>query len=118
MPSTFYPPLSRRIDASTIPGDFQDFEDLAQDGVDLILGKLLYKDLVTDVSADGVTRYYSLTILTEELKLPLLGSGMNLVFFYGSTTGFSEFPIIFDWRWDTLPRKVCFDSTLNHSQLA
>ena len=100
MTTPFYPPLSRLIDASAIPGDFQDFEDLAQEGIDLILGKVFYKDLVTDVSADGVTRYYSLTILTQELKLPLLGSGMNLVFFHGSTTGFSEFPIIFDWRWE------------------
>lgn len=100
MSTPFYPPLSRLIDASAIPGDFQDFEDLAQDGIDLILGKVFYKDLVTDVSADGVTRYYSLTILTRELKLPLLGSGMNLVFFHGTTTGFSEFPIIFDWRWE------------------
>ncbi|HKP52943.1 MAG TPA: hypothetical protein VJ183_09850 [Chloroflexia bacterium] len=100
MTTPFYPPISRLIDASAIPGDFQDFEDLAQDGIDLILGKVFYKDLVTDVSADGVTRYYSLTILTRELKLPLLGSGMNLVFFYGTTIGFSEFPIIFDWRWE------------------
>jgi hypothetical protein len=100
MPTPYYPPLSRIIDASAIPGDFQDFEDLVQDGIDLILGKVFYKDLVTDVSADGVTRYYSLTILTRELKLPLLGSGMNLVFFHGTTTGFSEFPIIFDWRWE------------------
>jgi len=100
MSTPFYPPLSRLIDASAIPGDFQDLEDLAQDGIDLILGKVFYKDLVTDVSADGVTRYYSLTILTQELKLPLLGSGMNLVFFHGATTGFSEFPIIFDWRWE------------------
>lgn len=100
MPAPYYPPLSRLIDASAIPGDFQDFEDLVQDGIDLVLGKVFYKDLVTDVSADGVTRYYSLTILTRELKLPLLGSGMNLVFFHGTTTGFSEFPIIFDWRWE------------------
>lgn len=100
MPTPYYPPLSRIIDASAIPGDFQDFEDLVQDGIDLILGKVFYKDLVTDVSADGVTRYYSLTILTRELKLPLLGSGMNLVFFHGTTTGFSEFPIIFNWRWE------------------
>jgi hypothetical protein len=100
MTTPFYPPLSRIVDASAIPGDFQDFEDLAQDGIDLILGKVFYKDLVSDVSADGVTRYYSLTILTQEVKLPLLGSGMNLVFFHGATTGFSEFPIIFDWRWE------------------
>jgi hypothetical protein len=100
MPKPYYPPLSRLIDASAIPGDFQDFEDLVQDGIDLILKKVFYKDLVTDVSADGVTRYYSLTVLTKELKLPLLGSGMNLVFFHGTTTGFSEFPIIFDWRWE------------------
>lgn len=100
MPTTYYPPLSRIIDASAIPGDFQSFEDLVQGGIDLVLGKVFYKDLVTEVSADGVTCYYSLTILTRELKLPLLGSGMNLVFFHGTTTGFSEFPIIFDWRWE------------------
>lgn len=100
MPTTYYPPLSRIIDASAIPGDFQSVEDLVQGGIDLVLGKVFYKDLVTEVSADGVTCYYSLTILTRELKLPLLGSGMNLVFFHGTTTGFSEFPIILDWRWE------------------
>jgi hypothetical protein len=100
MTTPYYPPLSRIIDASAIPGDFQAFEDLAQGGIDLILGKVFYKGLVTDVSANGVTRYYSLTILTRELKLPLLGSGMNLVFFKGTTTGFSEFPIILNWRWE------------------
>lgn len=100
MPTLYYPPLSRLIDARDIPGDFEDFEDLAQEGIDLILGKVFYKDLVTDVSADGVSRYYSLTILTRELKLPLLGTGMNLIFFQGSTAGFSEFPILFIWRWE------------------
>jgi hypothetical protein len=100
MTTPYYPPLSRIIDASAIPGDFQAFEGLVQGGIDIILGKVFYKNLVTDVSTDGVTRYYSLTILTSELKLPLLGSGMNLVFFKGTTTGFSEFPIIFDWRWE------------------
>jgi hypothetical protein len=100
MSTLFHPPLSRLIDASDIPGDFQAFEDLVQDGADAILGKVLYRDLVTDVSSDGVERYYSLTILTRELKLPLFGSGMYLVFFHGATTGFSEFPIILDWRWE------------------
>ncbi len=100
MPTPFYPPLSRLVDAKSIPGDFQDLENLAQEGIDLILGKVFFKNLVSDTSIDGVTRYYSLTILSQELKLPLLGSGMNLVFFHGATTGFSEFPIIVDWRWD------------------
>jgi hypothetical protein len=100
MPTPYYPPLSRLVDASAIPGDFQALEDLVQEGIDLILGKFFYKDLVTDVSADGVERHYSLTVLVKELKLPLFGSGMSIVFFKGSTAGFSEFPIIIDWRWE------------------
>ncbi len=97
-PSQYYPSLARLVDASAIPGDFQALEDLAQNGIDFLLGKLFYKDLVADVSPDGTIRYYSLTLLAPELKLPLFGSGMNLVFFKG-TSGLSEFPLVLDWRW-------------------
>ncbi len=45
MATPFYPPLSRLIGASAIPGDFQGVEDLAQDGIDLILGKVFYKGI-------------------------------------------------------------------------
>lgn len=100
MANTFHPPVSSLINASDIPGDFQAFEDLVQEGIDLFLGKIFYKDLVTQISPNGVERYYSLTLLTKELKLPVLGTGMNLVFFHGSTVNMSEFPLMLDWRWE------------------
>ncbi len=96
----YYPTLNTLIDASAIPGDFQALQDLAQDGIDLLLGKILYKDLVTRISPDGTTRYYSLTLIVKELKLPVLGTGMNLVLFSDPGGAYSSFPLVLDWRWE------------------
>lgn len=95
----FYPALSDLIDASALPGDFQAIESLAQDGIDFLLKRIRYKDLVVDVYSSGDIKYYSLTLLTKSLSLPLFGSGMNLVFFRGSDIDLAEFPIIFEWKW-------------------
>lgn len=95
----YYPPLSDLIQASAIPGDIHVIEDLVQSGIDLLLGKILYKDLVVEVYSSGDVKYYSLSLLTRSLKLPLFGSGMNLVFFRGSENSYSEFPVILEWRW-------------------
>lgn len=95
----FYPALSDLIDASALPGDLQAIENFAQDGIDFLLKRIRYKDLVVDVYSSGDIKYYSLTLLTKSLKLPLFGSGMNLVFFRGSDANFAEFPIIFEWKW-------------------
>ena len=98
--TVYYPPLSRIIRAEAIPGEFHTIENLVQDGIDIVLGKVLYKDYVSQISYDGTQQYHSLTLLTKELKLPIPGTGMNLIFFYGEQTNFSEFQIIFDWRWE------------------
>ena len=95
----FYPVLSDLIDAKAIPGDFEALEDLVQQGIDLVLGEIHYKDLVVDVSPTGDEKHYSITIMTKTLKIPLFGSGMSLVFFRGSNANFSEFPLLLDWSW-------------------
>lgn len=94
----FYPPVSDLIDASAIPGDFMALEDAVQQGVDMLLGKIYYKDFVVSISPSGDSRQYSLTLLTKTLRLPLFAD-FNLVFFKGSETNMSEFPIIFKWEW-------------------
>lgn len=95
----FYPSLSELIDASLLPGDFHAVEDIAQNGIDFLLKNIKYKNLITNTSTSGETRHFSLTLLSSEFKLPIFGTGMNLVFFHGSTDNFSEFPIILDWKW-------------------
>lgn len=100
MPRTFYPSLADLVDASAIPGDFQVLEDLINDGLDVILQNIFYTDLVTQVSPNGVLRHYSLTLLIRQMKLPIVGTGMNLVFFRGPLEVVSEFPIVVDWRWE------------------
>ena len=98
-PSIYYPKLKDLIDAQAIPGDFEGLENLANEAIDLILGNLRYKNYLVEHSPDGDTVFYSLKLLTKELKQPLFGSGMELVFFKGTTSNYSEFLIAFDWRW-------------------
>lgn len=95
----YYPALKDLIKAEAIPGDFSAIEDLLQNGIDLVLAKIWYKDLAVDVSSDGETKHYSLTILTKRLKVPIFGSGMNLVFFRDATSNLSGFPLAFEWKW-------------------
>ncbi len=95
----YYPALKDLINAEAIPGDFTAMEDLIQSGIDLVLAKIWYKDLVVDISSTGETKHYSLTILTKRLSVPILGSGMNLVFFRDSTGTLSAFPLAFEWKW-------------------
>ncbi len=95
------------LDASAIPGDIEFLENGAQAVIDLLLGKIFYKDLAIDVSSAGDEAVYSLTLVTKSIRQPLFGSGMELVFFRcampdGSECPdpqYSEFPIIFNWRW-------------------
>lgn len=94
----YHAPISDLIDASALPGNFQAFENLLQEGIDIILGKIFYKDFTVEVSASADRKLYSLTIVTKVLRIPLF-SGMNLVLFKGSETTFSDFPIVFEWNW-------------------
>lgn len=95
----FYPSLADLIDASAIPGDFQEFENFLNDGIDILLGKIWYKDLSVIVSPKGDTRYYNLTVLSKSLRLPVFGTGMNLVFFRDADVNVAAFPILFEWKW-------------------
>ena len=95
----FYPALSDLINESALPGDLQAIESFTQDGIDFLLKGIHYKDLVVDVYSSGDIKYYSLTLLTKSLKLPLFGSGIDLVFFRSSDAALEEFPIIFEWKW-------------------
>ena len=95
----YHPRLADLIDASAIPGDFGALEGLANQGIDFLLGNLRYRDLMIEKSPDGDTAFYSLTVLSKELSMPVPGLDMEIVFFNGQTSGYSSFPISFDWRW-------------------
>ena len=96
---TYHPRLANLIDATAIPGDFGALEGLANQGIDFLLGNLRYRDLMIEKSPDGDTAFYSLTVLSKELSMPIPGLGMEIVFFNGETIDYSSFPISFDWRW-------------------
>lgn len=91
----FLSPLTDLLDASAIPGDIEFIENNAQ----TLLERLFYQDLVVNVSSTGDEANYSLVLVTKSLRLPLFGTGMELVFFRGTDTSFSEFPIDFKWKW-------------------
>jgi hypothetical protein len=98
-PQPYYPSLADLVDVSSIPGDFEALESLAQEGVNLLLQKIRYKDLIVKTSSNGGRTFYSLDILTKSLRLPIFNTGLTLVFFNGSSTNFSEFPILLDINW-------------------
>ena len=95
----YFPSLADLIKADAIPGDFQALEDLAQNGIDLALKKIWYKDYVAEISSTGEISYYSLVLLTKQLKIPIPGTGINVVAFHGVTTNVSEFPVVLEWSW-------------------
>jgi hypothetical protein len=104
----YYPPLSDLIDATALPGDFEAVENFLNEGIDLILGKIYYKDYSVQIMDSGSSKYYSIVILAKSIKLPLPG-GMQLVFFKGQETDLAEFPIIFDWQWPVMKYISTFD---------
>lgn len=93
----YYPPLSDLIDASSIPGELTGLENLVQQGVNVLLDKIYYKDLSVDVSHAADRRLYRLTLVTKSLKLPAF-AGMNLVFFRGQAN-LAEYNIVLEWSW-------------------
>lgn len=100
MPSQeYYSSLSDLVRVESIPGDFGALEDLAQSGLDLLIKKIWYKNLAVDVSPTGDIKHYNLELLLKKMSLPLIGSGLNLVFFRDSTGTLSSFPIVFIWAW-------------------
>jgi len=96
---TYHPRLADLIDATAIPGDLGALEGLANQGIDFLLGNLRYSDLIIEKSPEGNTAFYSLTVLSKELSMPVPGLGMEIIFFNGQKSGYSSFPISFDWRW-------------------
>ncbi|MFT6921930.1 MAG: hypothetical protein ACJA1C_000928 [Crocinitomicaceae bacterium] len=94
----YYPRLSDLVDAQALPGDFEAVENFLNEGIDLILGKIYYKDYSVQIIGEGETKLYSITLLSKAIKLPLF-EGANLVFFYGSESVASEFPLVFRWTW-------------------
>ena len=93
-----YPPLSDLIDASALPGNFQGLENVLNEGIDIILGKVLYKDYHVQILKAGEAKNFSLILLSKALRLPLF-SGLNLVFFKSPLNNASEFNIQFEWQW-------------------
>ncbi|MEM1322803.1 MAG: hypothetical protein AAGG75_21235 [Bacteroidota bacterium] len=105
----YYPPLSDLIDARAIPGDFEALENTLNEGIDLLLGKVYYKNLSVQLLKSGETRYYSITLLTKSIRLPLF-SDMNLVFFRGADAALAEFAILFEWSWPISKYIARFDA--------
>ncbi|MBK7129058.1 MAG: hypothetical protein IPM74_03635 [Crocinitomicaceae bacterium] len=98
MPEKYYGSVSELIDVTSIPGEFQGLESLAQDGVDILLGKISYKNFYTELSSRDAKQYY-LVIVANTLRLPVFGTGLAIVFFKGSESTASEFPLMFEVRW-------------------
>lgn len=57
------------------------------------------KRFAKEVPSEGENIFYHITIAANTLRLPIFGTGLSLVFFKGSQTSASEFPINFDVRW-------------------
>jgi hypothetical protein len=95
MTTNYFPPLTDLLDPRAIPGDLEFIEN----NVQAVLDKIFYKDLVVDMSSAGDEAGYSLVLLTKGIRLPLFGTGMELVFFRGADADFAEFPIDFSWKW-------------------
>ena len=72
--------------------------------IDDLLGKLRYRNLLVEHSPDNVTAFYGLTIVTRELAVDLLGSGLKLIFFPAADANApeSEFDVSFEYRWAIL----------------
>lgn len=99
MPENYFPPVSELVDVSAIPGDFEQLESLAQDGVNLLLGKIRYKNYATETSSSGESSVFYVVIVSKALRLPVFSTGINIVFFRGSDVNYSEFPLMFEMRW-------------------
>ncbi|MFT5646509.1 MAG: hypothetical protein ACI976_001191 [Aureispira sp.] len=97
-PNLYYR-LSDLLEASAIPGNFKALENLAQTIIDALFSKIYYKDFVLNTYGNGEQRFYSIVLLSKRLKIPIFDVGLNLVFFDGTTTNFSEFPITMNWNW-------------------
>lgn len=99
MPSQkYYPPLSDLVDARALPGEFTALENVLNEGIDLVLGKIYYKDFNVQVLQSGEARSYRITLITKTIRLPL-PAGLNLVFLKGSETALTEIELAFEWRW-------------------
>lgn len=98
MANQYYPPVSELIDYSAIPGDFQNLESFVQEGINVLLNKVRYKDYYVEVISEDTTQYF-IKIITKSLRLPIFGTGLDIVFFKSSDTNYSEFPLIFDVTW-------------------
>lgn len=125
-----YPALSTLLSPDKIAGDFGVFEGAA----DQLLGKLRYTNLIVESSPDNDSRYYSLTLVTEELAVDMFGSGLKLVLFPATTApppppppppppaspsppAVSEIPVSFGYRWPIL-RHVAAFKTLSFAHSA
>lgn len=94
----YYPPITDLIKVDDFPQGLQSVENLLNEGLETVLGQVRYKDYFVQVLKSGEQKYYSLTLLTKSIRLPLFAD-MNLVFFQSEDENLAEFPITFEWVW-------------------
>lgn len=97
------PAITTMLDLSALPSVFGP--------LDTLVSKVRYRDLIVETSPENDGKFYSLTIVTQELALDLFGSGFKLIFFPAadSTAGESEFDVSFEYRWGILRYVPEFD---------
>ena len=98
-----YLPVSQLIGREALPADIGvlgGISETIEDVLDRLLRGIRFKNLVINQSAFGDVRFYSLSIVTEELGFKLPGTDISLLFFPGSDgSGEANIPIAFEWRW-------------------
>src|SRR6185436_3840156 len=102
------PALSTLVPRDWIPKEL----DSVDSAIDDVLRKLRYRDLVIERSADNVAACYSLTLVTRELALDLLGSGLKLILFpaLSSAAPESELAVTAEYRWGILRYVAAFET--------
>ncbi|MDB5706150.1 MAG: hypothetical protein JWN66_3266 [Sphingomonas bacterium] len=114
-----YPPLSMLLSPEKISGNLS----FVGDAVDQILKGVRYTQLVVETSPANDSKYYSLTLVTAELAIDVLGSGVRLILFPAEDTSsededgdtdnappVSEIPVAFGYRWPILRFVRGFDA--------
>lgn len=94
----YYPPITDLIKVDDFPQGLQSVENILNEGLETVLGQIRYKDYFVQVLKSGEQKYYSVTLLTKSIRLPLFAN-MNLVFFQSEDENLAEFPISFEWVW-------------------
>jgi hypothetical protein len=95
-----HPTLASLITPAQLPEVFAPVGESLEE----LLGKIRYRNLVVEKSPTQETGYYALTLVTRQLKIDLLKSGLFLIFFPANdpTSPTSEIDFRLEYRWPVL----------------